>query len=257
MKKILKKIPVLGGLLISLNKFLNGKDRTEEEQKHLISKYLSGENTQIVQIGSNDGKSADPIYDLVHKNKKWKVLWVEPVPYLFNRLQENFPNEDRFSFENSAINDGSRQVFYYVHKDANKKISNLPRWYDQIGSFERSHILKHLDGRLEPYIVELEIHGITLQDLFDKYFIQSIGLLHIDTEGHDWKILSQLDLKLYKPNVILFEHKHLNEIEIKDSIKFLNKNYFIVDMERDFLCIRRNLINDSKDLLKYKIVGDR
>lgn len=34
----------------------------------------------------------------------------------------------------------------------------LPVWYDQLGSFDRQHIVKHLDGRLEPFIVTSNVN---------------------------------------------------------------------------------------------------
>jgi hypothetical protein len=40
-------------------------------------------------------------------------------------------------------------------------------------------------------------------DLFERHSLNAIDLLHIDTEGADFKVLSQLNLNKYRPKVIL------------------------------------------------------
>lgn len=40
------------------------------------------EDLFVVQIGSNDGMTADPLYCILHEHPSWKALLVEPVPYL-------------------------------------------------------------------------------------------------------------------------------------------------------------------------------
>ncbi|MBK9580704.1 MAG: FkbM family methyltransferase [Saprospiraceae bacterium] len=88
-------------------------------------------------------------------------------------------------------------TFYIVKKMLKLNILILPYWYDQLGSFNRSHIANHLNGILDPYIDEVELQGISLDNLLFKYSIFSIDLLHIDTEGYDWEILKQLGLTKY------------------------------------------------------------
>ncbi len=215
-----------------------------------ISKILRGDGASIVQIGSNDGVHGDPLHELIKKNKNWKALFVEPVPYLFEKLKKTYGSNSRFTFKNVAINDGSQQIFYSVREEAKACIPQLPNWYDQLGSFNKDNIVKHLDGVLEPYIEETVLTGLTLRELFKQNNIQEIDLLHIDTEGHDWKILSQLDLDKYNPSVVLYEHKHLSEGEIGDSINFLKRKYSIFKLGGDFICLNKGLSNEvDLDLL--------
>ena len=226
-KEKIKTIPVLGRITMKFYKLLYPNLKLD----YLIQSYLSDEKSTIIQIGSNDGKTGDPIYHLLQKNKKWKAIMVEPVPYLFNRLKKNYLEDPRFIFENVAINDGKIQTFYAIKPEAKDKLEDLPPWYDQLGSFYKLNITKHLNGRLEPFIEEIKLQGITLNNLFLKHSITSIGLLHIDTEGYDWKILSQLNLNNYKPTLILYEQKHLSEVERKESIKFIIKQIVIIEIE--------------------------
>ena len=212
-------------------------------ESELIKKYIKNTDCDIVQIGSNNGITGDPIFHLALKKSKWKVLLVEPVRYLFEILKSNYPNNSRFRFDNVAINDGSKQVFYYVNKEANKKLETLPNWYDQLGSFDKTHIIKHLDGILLPFIEEIEIKGVTLDQLFETNNITNLELLHIDTEGYDWKVLSQLNLKKHTPIIILFEHEHLQDIEKEEAVSNFENDYQIIEFERDFLFIRKDKIS--------------
>ncbi|MEO5891401.1 MAG: FkbM family methyltransferase [Ferruginibacter sp.] len=252
-KRIVKSIPIIGNLAGRL--YRKPKILAADSPVYWINKCAKNIDLNIVQIGSNDGKTGDPLIDLIYKNKNWKILFVEPVPYLFKNLKSNYPVDPRFTFENAAINDGSKQTFYWVKKEAKENIDGLPNWYDQLGSFQRDHLVKHLDGILEPFIVETDIQGITLSELLRKNNIGSLDILHIDTEGYDWKILSQLDLNKFSPILILFEHKHLPANEKEEAVNFLKGLYHIFQFGQDFLCIRikdNNLQKSELSMLTKK-----
>lgn len=253
-KQIIKEIPVIGDLAKTIYRILKSDKNTPT---FWINKYLKDIELTVVQIGSNDGITGDPIFELIKKNKRWKVLFVEPVPYLFEKLKKSYGQESRFIFENIAINNGSKQVFYSVNEEVNKQIPNLPNWYDQLGSFYRENIVKHLNGVLEPYILETEVDGLSLSSFFKRNGVDNVTLLHIDTEGYDYKILSQLNLKQYHPTIILFENKHLQDLEKKESILLLRNGYYIFEFDGDFLCIMKSKINKRDSLsLKRRLINE-
>ena len=66
-------------------------------------------------------------------------------------------------------------------------------------------------------IEELEIECYRLNTLIAKYGITSINELHVDTEGHDYEILMDLDLTTLKPAKIVFENKHMDGIFKKEQ----------------------------------------
>jgi len=208
-----------------------------------ITKAIHNEQANVLQIGSNDGKTRDPLFRIMAERNQWKGLFVEPVPYLFERLKKNYLNLDRperFQFSNQAVNKGSEEDFYYVDNHAKYVIPDLPEWYDQIGSFNREHILGHMEGKVEPFIQKIKIRGIKLSDLLKQYNLDRLDLFHLDTEGYDWLILSQLDLKKHQPIVILYEHKHLNDKDYHDSLKRLSVLYDVFQFKNDCLCLHRD-----------------
>ncbi|WP_114750960.1 FkbM family methyltransferase [Pleomorphovibrio marinus] len=208
-----------------------------------ISKAILNQHATVVQIGSNDGKTRDPLYPLMKEHICWHGLFVEPVPYLLERLRGNYmslASPNRFHFYNGAVNDGSPQDFYFIDPHAKYVIPGLPDWYDQIGSFDRLHILGHMEGRLAPFILRMKVKGTTLPVLLDMFCIKHIDLLHIDAEGYDWAILSQLDLQTFIPKIIIFEHKHLSENELNQSVAQFSEEYEIFLFKNDFLCLLKN-----------------
>lgn len=209
---------------------------------HWFNKVLGNSAANLVQIGSNDGKTGDPLYPLLQKHIQWKALFVEPVPYLFNRLRGNYPDSNRFQVENVAIGNEASMVFYWVDPVAKDHLPDLPYWYDQLGSFDRNHIVKHLDGVLEPYILSEEIKCIKLNELLLNSGYKSIDILHIDTEGYDWQILSQLDLSKYKPKFVLYEYHHLSPTDLAASKKFLEKEYDVYQAGIDYLAVRKDVV---------------
>lgn len=197
---------------------------------------------QIVQIGSNDGKADDPLHELIKKNPQWEAHFIEPVAYIFERLKANYGQDNRFHFHQIAINDGSTQVFYAVAPRAAVELTDLPKYYNKLGSFYRNNIVKHLGERIEPYIEETIIEGRALDQFFTTNAIETILVLHIDTEGYDWEILKQLDLKKYAPTVVLFEHKHLSIADKNLALKHFQLGYETYRFNQDILCLQKSLL---------------
>jgi hypothetical protein len=102
--------------------------------------------------------------------------------------------------------------------------------------FNRQHIISHLGHAGEKHLKTMQIPTVSLEKLFVSSSIDKLDVLHIDTEGHDWIIIKQLDLDKILPQVILIENKHLtlhDDFEFRK--KFQNK-YEILNLGSDYLC---------------------
>jgi FkbM family methyltransferase len=237
MKKLLKSLPFIGPTLI------RGYYWCKDDTASKLRRILRGrKDLSVVQIGSNDGITGDPIHSLLGSNPSWKALLVEPVPYLFERLCKNYSNIPSIQFANVAITDQvGMATFYYVDPVAKDYIPGLSCLFEQLGSFDRSHIAQHLAGALERFVVSTQISTFPLSAVLERNNVTRIDLLHIDTEGHDWIILRQLDLKRFRPKVILWEHIHLSEEAKTEALAFLTRGYRITNLGVDFLCVNREL----------------
>ena len=226
-------------LLVSILRPLKRLLIHEKPVAMVLRERLDGKSVFFIQIGSNDGLQGDPLNELVRSNLEWRGIFVEPVPFLFKRLCLTYScNSSRLAFENVAIaDDSSDKTFYYVSDRAKEALGEqLPFWYDQLGSFNRQHILSHLNGILEPYIVEENVRCSTLADLLERHQVSHLNLLHIDAEGYDYKILRQLDFSKYHPDVVLFEFKHLTEDEKRDArVMLRSEGYSLNFLDNDCL----------------------
>jgi len=195
----------------------------------------------FVKIGANDGTTGDPCSRILLKNPRWKGLLIEPVPYCFEKLKTNFADPNRFILEPVAIGaEAGKALFYYVSEAARDHLPDLPGWHDKLGSFDRNHILKFLDGALEPFIVEHPLDVQTLTDVLARNDIQHIDLLHIDTEGHDFEILKTVNFEAFCPVLIFLEYNHLSEQDNAELCRFLRSNgYSVHNAGRDYLAIHK------------------
>ena len=238
-KKLLRSVPLAYGCARRLYRLFRKTDPTLEER--ILSAIGNRQAISFVQVGSNDGLHGDPIHDLIVSRTGWRGMFIEPVDFLFRRLRENYGNAERFVFENVAIGtEKRRRQFYYVSEQARSGL-DLPYWHDQLGSFDRRHILRMLGDEVSPYIIETDVECVPLQEVLDRNRINTIDLLHIDTEGFDYQVLAQVDFKRYKPAVILFEHHLLSDEEFGRARALLRRNrYRLSHHGNDILAIRRS-----------------
>lgn len=201
-----------------------------------LAKLPLPDDVIFVQIGSNDGEHGDPLHQLA-RERGWSGILVEPVPFVFERLQANCAGWTRFRAVNVAIAQAPGEMsFYYLDKAAGPAL-DLPIWYDQLGSFDRGHIIKELGEKVAPFIRSEPVNCITLTRLFEDNGITRLDLLHIDTEGYDFKILSQMNFTTLRPKVVIYESKHLAADERKAAQKLMRDNgYTIAHVEGDCFC---------------------
>lgn len=198
----------------------------------------------FVKVGANDGVTGDPVSDLLLADKRWRGLLIEPVPECFERLAHNFSDPERFTLEQVAIGkEEGTAIFYHVRQDAGVQLEGIPSWFDQLGSFDRNHILKHLDGRLEPYIVESRIRVSTLAEILRRRTLREIHLLHVDVEGYDFEVLKTVDFANMRPEGILIEYKHLSGADRSSMLALLRRSgYRVQDLAGDFFAVHRNSV---------------
>jgi FkbM family methyltransferase len=157
----------------------------------------------FLQVGANDGALDDPIRDLVIKHDLKGVL-VEPLPDMFEKLQQNYAGQTGLQFENVAI---SRQPgtikIYRIAADADVPD---PHWHG-MASMSREHLLKH--GATAAQIQVCEVPAVTMKSVLQKHDIRALDLLQIDTEGYDYEVLKLVLECGLRPRIVNYEHCHL------------------------------------------------
>lgn len=190
----------------------------------------------FVKVGAHDGLTGDPCTEFLLANARWQGLLIEPIPAFAEKLKHRFADRERFTVLQLAVGETEgTAAFYYILKEAERKIPNLPDWYDQLSSFDLRHIEKHLGNEILPFIGTLQVAVKPLRSILHEHNIQAVDLLQVDTEGYDLDVLESLDFSRHKPRVIFVEHKHLAAPKKQVLMQLLADNgYKVSDCGGDF-----------------------
>jgi FkbM family methyltransferase len=193
----------------------------------------------FVQIGANDGEQRDPLRAHI-ADRSWSGVMVEPIPYVFERLQANYGGHPRIQLENVAIadTDGTRPL-YYLPQSSDE---HLPQWYDALASFRPEVILKH-DWAI-PDVAErlssMDVKCWTFDTLYRTAGLDHLDVVQIDTEGFDFEVIKLIDLEKYAPTLLMYEQLHLGDEERAACQAHLRAHgYEDLSDGMDTVCLRR------------------
>jgi len=175
------------------------------------------EKVDYLQIGSNIGNTnSDLLFSKDIQNKN--LILIEPVPYLFNKLLENYKERHKNNYIillNIAISNKNDTLDLYIPSLKND-LSNMPSWITELSSTNKYHIYNHTSQNFPNLIVDkISVPCLTINSLIKIYSIKEIDFLIVDTEGHDYDILMDLDLEKLKPNKIKFENRHMDDTHMR------------------------------------------
>lgn len=208
-----------------------------------------GEKLFVINIGAMDGVMFDELigYSTMYD---FKGLYVEPIPYLFNRLKNNIKKEGNF-FENSAISDYEGEITMLTIPQ-NVIDDNLvhPCFYGMSAVWPPKNGLGSEGDRetVEKYGKKVDVKCITFENLLKKHKIKNFDVVSIDTEGHDYQILKQIDLKKYRPKLIRAEWNNLSKKEQKEIIKKYDDADYVYEITHmDIDACPKEIANTLKD----------
>lgn len=196
----------------------------------------------FIQVGSNDASYGDPLRGHILR-RRWHGIMVEPVPYVFQRLQARFGGHAELKLENVAIGPRSGVLPFYCLKQSDEP--NLPPWYDQLGSFSMNNILKHAVylPDIAQRIQKIAVPTLTMAELCEKHDVHRLDILHIDAEGYDWEIIKAIDFARIRPGILLFEHKHLSTDDDRASREHLQSlGYRLFRDKVDTFCMHAEVL---------------
>ena len=169
----------------------------------------------FIQIGANNGKRFDPIFNIVN-SLKLKGLALEPIKEYYDELVKNYQNSNVIPV-NKAIykNNQKLSIYRLVSND------NLPEWTKGIASINPEHFKKSRIDKSNVY--EEIVDAITFEKLFQDYKVSNCDLLQIDTEGYDAEIIKMFPFSKFKPKIIHFEHGIDDEIMSQEDFLEISK----------------------------------
>lgn len=207
-------------------------------------------NLFFIQVGSNDGVQNDPLSKFIFRDR-WNGIMTEPQPEAYKSLQYVYQGTGVRPINMAVDNTVSERKLYRV------SFTNA-RWASGLSSFNRSQLETQVNNgyidkkcksegiippaEKESYIAEHSVRCISFEQMMEKFKIEKVDLLHIDTEGYDFEILKQFNLTQYLPGAVVFERTHLAQADRDAAKKMLqNAGYEVFDFGADTAAINKNI----------------
>jgi hypothetical protein len=93
--------------------------------------------------------------------------------------------------------------------------------------------------RIGELLTTAEVRCITFDQLLSRHAVTHVDLLHLDVEGAEAEVLAGVDLERLPPDMILYEHCHLEpEDAAACTARLRAHSYRLVPGERDTLAVR-------------------
>lgn len=153
----------------------------------IIGSYFpAGYKGYAADVGASDGQTCNTTYGL-EVMRGWTVLNVEPNPEFHEWLCLN-----RRLVEKCACSDFTGKATLTINVEG-------PEAYTTIGELPPQAHTQYTDWK------KIEVEVQTLEDLLAKYQFPRLDVLCVDTEGTELRVLKGVDLKKWKPKVIVTE----------------------------------------------------
>ena len=189
--------------------------------KLLNERMKSSKEIVFVQIGANDGVSADPLHALIKRcPERFRGVVVEPLKDKFELLKRAYAGLESVVPVNVAVHNTEKEMV--IHRVRPDLENRLPAWAKGIGSFNPEHYrLSQIDSS---YMIAEKVTCTTFDDLLTTHNIANLELLITDTEGYDFEILRNIDFGKHRPTYIHFEHGLSSGIMSWERYKHLVRN---------------------------------
>lgn len=184
---------MLARLSYPLNRFIFG----------LLEKHVG--DVRILQIGANDGRTADALNHFFHR-RGWYGLLVEPVPRYFEMLHQEYAGNNRVTLRQVAIDPAvGERTIYFVDEAAIP--AEKPFWRG-LATMNRAKLLKH--GVPDAAVLSEVVPTMPLSDLLSEVDGKPMNALMIDVEGWEPHVFASADFTTFRPTVIVYENSHLS-----------------------------------------------
>ena len=210
--------------------------------ERLLAKHSRGlKDAVVLQIGSNDGLTGDPLHRLIRKNSSWRAVFVEPIDKLFTRLKRNYGNDPRFTFINAAVASkcGQIELHYIDTEQLTRQGEQWPAWLDQIATTNVTSLRECEGGRYKSLIRSTSVECVDGAKLVEISRINRVDILHIDAEGQDFAILQTVFAAGVRPKIVLIEHVCLGPETAKKMHQFLTATHRVRNIGNDFFCLAK------------------
>lgn len=203
-----------------------------------------GEKVFAINIGAMDGVLYDELIGYTH-SYGFAGLYVEPIPYLFEKLKTNLGDNPENIFVNAAISTYEGEIeMLTIDQEAIDTNKVHKCFYGMSAIYPPKNGLGS-EGDAETvakYGKRIKVPCITFDKLMHDHNLSGCTVLKIDAEGHDYEIFKQVDLKKYSIDLIRLEYVNLTEEE-QNNIKSILQvnNYAFTLVDQDIVALKQDL----------------
>ncbi len=203
----------------------SGRHQQMTFQRILAELFSTRAASTIVQVGANDGRINDPLYDVVQQFKaETRILLIEPQPEVLPHLGRNYADHPGALVRHAAIGRPPSLVLYRVKPALydsfiRRHLEDSPAYRVPSGftSSVLQHVVEHVRGNLpagvspEDAIEAIEVPCGPLLPLLEAtgWQAKTLEVLQVDTEGMDDEVILSCGVDVLRPVLIGFEHSHL------------------------------------------------
>lgn len=178
----------------------------------------------FVEVGAHDGEFASNTSCLADLG--WRGFYIEPVPRYAEACRRRHAKNPNVTVSEIGIGDRSERTTIHI----GGALSTLRP--DSKSNYQKLDWSKHAFAESEAADIDL----VTLQDyLRENRLASDFELLVVDVEGYEWRVLSTMDLSVWRPRMVI--------IELHDQ----NPDY-------EFLREECNLIVEKFTRADYKVI---
>ncbi|RIJ32315.1 glycosyltransferase [Henriciella mobilis] len=199
--------------------------------------------SKIWQVGAADGILVDPLRPIL-ANFDPSCALLEPNPYLFKRLKENYALNERAQMFELAMGENAGEFTLNAVNPEKVETLDLPAWAVGISSF---HLDKNALGGLTITAelqrrIEKAVESVRVQKVSPTQLREACGfwpdILIVDAEGDDAEIINAILAQSVYPKIILFEHACMPQEQRERLQSRLGTAYFSHSSEEDTLALR-------------------
>ena len=195
--------------------------------------FLNKKTISVIDIGAHKGEY---ISSIIKNFNISKAYCFEPNPKVFKILNNKISLNKKIELLNYGASNNSGNILF--NENIESSSSSINELNKNSNYYKKKFFLLNFLG-LNEVTKKIEIKVVTLSDFILENNINKIDLLKIDTEGHEFQVLSGLKDKMHMINLIHIEH-HFDDMIIKDYkltdihnllIKKGFKKYFKIKMK--------------------------